>query len=72
MDTSSWKVDAYEAMDSALRRILDGENLEYTQALRLSPNLVFGESDPMRLLAFANYNAGAAMKRLVIYWKRRV
>jgi hypothetical protein len=62
---------ALTLLEEALATIEDCEKEDYLRALEVAPKLVLLESDPTRFLRFTNFNAAAAARKLVLYWKRR-
>jgi hypothetical protein len=55
----------------ALLAIPDEEKEAYLEALEIAPLLVERESDPVAFLRCEKYDAGAAARRLVVYWEIR-
>jgi hypothetical protein len=62
---------ALTLLDESLATIEDYEKEDYLKALEDAPRLVVTESDPTRFLWYTNFNAAAAARKLVLYWKRR-
>ena len=58
-------------LQAPLSLIGNSEKADYLTALRLVSKLVLEESDPLRFLRFHNFNAAAAARAMVTYWKRR-
>jgi len=58
-------------LEKALDSIPMNDKVEFVTAMQVAPCLVARESDPMRFLAFHDYDAQLAAERLVKYWKLR-
>ena len=50
----------------------DREKAAYTEATERAPELIDSESDPLRFLRCAKYNAWAAARHLARYWEKRL
>jgi hypothetical protein len=60
-----------QLLRESLLAIPDEEKAAYLEALEIAPLLVERESDPVAFLRCENYDAGAAARRLVLYWDIR-
>jgi len=60
-----------ERLQQALEMIPMTEKIDYLAGLRVAPGVVMRESDPLRFLRFADFDATAAAKKLAFYWKSR-
>ena len=62
---------AVSMLTEALEMIPNHEKLAYTEAMLHVPDLVERESDPRAFLRCERWDAWAAAKRLILYWKVR-
>lgn len=62
---------AYAQLELAIQLIEPMQKIDYLNALRLAPHLVMIESNPLKFLLHASFNAAAAAQGIVRYWKRR-
>lgn len=60
-----------EKLQGALRRIPYEDKMDLVEAMRMSPNLVETESNPIKFLQREGFRADEAARRLATYWRYR-
>ena len=70
-ETEAIRQAARVAIEETLKTLPDEDKAAYVEALNKCPHLVQSESDTLRFARVENYNAFAAARRLVGYWKLR-
>jgi hypothetical protein len=70
-ETEEMLQNGTQLLRESLLAIPDEEKAAYLEALEIAPLLVERESDPVAFLRCENYDAGAAARRLVLYWDIR-
>ena len=59
-------------LENALELLSDREKAAYTEATQRAPELIDSESDPLKFLRCAKYNAWVAAHHLARYWEKRL
>jgi len=70
-ETEAIRQAARVAIEETVRTLPDEDKAAYLEARNKCPHLVKAESDTLRFARVENYNAFAAARRLVGYWKLR-
>ena len=70
-ETPEMQTLALKHLQDAIDLIPKADKVDYLKAKRICPHLFKTESDPMMFLRCDNFNAWAAARRLVEYWRYR-
>eukprot|EP00977_Amphora_coffeiformis_P000482 scaffold118_cov185-Amphora_coffeaeformis.AAC.2 len=71
VETSTIQNEGQKQIEDAIEAMDPKEKAAFLQALKVAPHLVEHETPPLWFLQFERYDAWAAAKRLVSYWKQR-
>jgi hypothetical protein len=72
IETPQTQEEGLRRLKEALDMLPDESKAAYLAALESAPHLISLESNPLRFLRFAKYNAWAAAQQIATYWRRRL